>query len=211
MKRERYMHDRLTADRRKLRRTERVRREIVEGAARALAAFGPRATLREIARESGLAPASLYSYFDGKRDIVDRVMREVGKAMLEPLEACHYPEGLDPSQRLELLLVRELEFVAEHPWVLQLSFTRSAVSGELHNRLLDGLETFLEGEPYNALRASARVAARVLLGITLTMVMEWATTPGAPDVTGAARSIVRAFLHGMFPPSVAPGPGATEP
>lgn len=184
-----------SAQARVARRAERTRQEIIEGAARALAASGPRTTLREIASEAGLAPASLYSYFASKRDIMNQAAKKLRRALLDPLEAS-CPSGLDPGQCLELLVLRELEFLAAHRFVLRMIHALPDLSSELRTSFVGGLEAFLKREPRAELLAPTCIAARVLLGIALAMIADWPTADG-PDVAGTARSIVTAFQNGL--------------
>ncbi len=95
---------------RRARRAAHTREEILKAAARAFARRGLDATtMQEIAAEAGYTVASLYAYFDGKREILDGLIAFLAAGVMGPLEE-RAPEGLAFAQRLELVLRRQLEF-----------------------------------------------------------------------------------------------------
>jgi AcrR family transcriptional regulator len=95
---------------RQTRTTEHVRKGILEAAARAFGRKGLNATtMQDIAVEAGYTVPSLYIYFKGKQDIIDALSDElqelVDRTFTDPM-----PAGLTFSQKLELLIHRQLEF-----------------------------------------------------------------------------------------------------
>ena len=86
---------------------------MLHAAARALARHGLQATtMQEIAREAGYTVPSLYAYFNGKQEIIEALLQQMGKQLTmtftDPM-----PVGLTFPQKLELLLQRQLDFGQE--------------------------------------------------------------------------------------------------
>ncbi len=100
------------AERRK-QKHDRVREEICEAAARAFARSGyDGATMSQIAQEAGFAAPTLYSYFDGKKEIFEALTDKVR------VEFFHYfdepvPAGITLEQHLEIVLQRQLQWTDE--------------------------------------------------------------------------------------------------
>src|SRR5512134_3241369 len=94
---------------RRERRVEDTRIAILEAAAGAFAKKGlDRATMQDIARESGYTAASLYSYFPGKTAIVEGLLALLQRELRESFDL-PLPKGLAFAQSLELLVRRQLE------------------------------------------------------------------------------------------------------
>ena len=98
---------------RQARTAAHTREGMLHAAAQALARRGLEATtMREIAREAGYTVPSLYAYFDGKQDIIEALLQQMGdqltRTFTDPM-----PAGLTFPQKLELLLQRQLEFGQE--------------------------------------------------------------------------------------------------
>jgi AcrR family transcriptional regulator len=70
-------------------------------------------SIREIARRTGLGPASLYTYFAGK----DEIAAALTEGSFRELDEClaRVPEDLAPDARLMLLATAYLEFAGENP------------------------------------------------------------------------------------------------
>jgi AcrR family transcriptional regulator len=89
----------------------RTRLDILEAAARAFSRHGHRrVTMQDIAHEAGYTAASLYTYFRGKEEIADELVRMM-KAEFERTFAEPIPAGLTFDQKLQLVVVRQLELV----------------------------------------------------------------------------------------------------
>jgi AcrR family transcriptional regulator len=101
----------MATPKRQQRKIARVREDILEAAARAFSRHGHRrVTMQDIAREAGYTAASLYTYFRGKDEIADELIRmtkaEFVRTFAEPM-----PAGLTFDQKLQLVVVRQLELV----------------------------------------------------------------------------------------------------
>lgn len=99
---------------RRAREIARIRQDILEAAARALADRGfANATMQDIAREAGYTAASLYSYFSSKeeiiRELVTSILRERENIRLKEL-----PGDLSLRQKLEIYVRRQLDFARRH-------------------------------------------------------------------------------------------------
>ena len=98
----------------------RTRGAILDAAARAFArrGFGG-ITMEELAGEAGYSTASLYNYFPNKeavlRALIDRSLQQMMQAVEGPI-----PRGLDPGQRVELVLLRLLEAARSDLWLMAL-------------------------------------------------------------------------------------------
>ena len=91
---------------RRARATERTRRDILEAAARAFVRYGgERVTMQQIADEAGYAPAALYGYFAGKREILVGLVELIADELMSAFDVEDAP-GLSLAQQLELLLRR---------------------------------------------------------------------------------------------------------
>jgi AcrR family transcriptional regulator len=89
----------------------RTRLDILEAAARAFSRQGHRrVTMQDIAREAGYTAASLYTYFRGKEEIAEELVR-MTKAEFERTFVESIPTGLTFEQKLQLVVVRQLELV----------------------------------------------------------------------------------------------------
>lgn len=86
-------------------RRERLRAEatgqILEIALRQLTTEGPGAiSLRGIAREMGMTPRAIYSYFATRDDLVTALIGQMSSALADALEAARDAAPADPEQRL---------------------------------------------------------------------------------------------------------------
>ena len=86
---------------------------MLHAAAQALARHGLEATtMQEIAREAGYTVPSLYAYFNGKQEIIEALLQQIGEQLTRTFTD-PMPPGLAFPEKLELLLERQLEFGQE--------------------------------------------------------------------------------------------------
>ncbi len=86
---------------------------MLHAAAQAFARHGLEATtMREIAGEAGYTVPSLYAYFNGKQEIIEALLQQIGEQLTRTFTD-PMPSGLAFPQKLELLLQRQLEFGQE--------------------------------------------------------------------------------------------------
>jgi AcrR family transcriptional regulator len=98
-------------DRRHIRH-EATRREILDVAWEMVRADGVAAlSLRALAREVGMEPQSLYTYFTSKHDVYDAMFADANRELLERLDRQDWPE--EPRAMLRLGARVFVEFSAE--------------------------------------------------------------------------------------------------
>jgi AcrR family transcriptional regulator len=110
----------------------RIREDIVEAAARAFSRHGHRrVTMQDIAREAGYTAASLYTYFRGKEEIAEELVRmtkaEFIRTFAEPM-----PAGLTFDQKLQLVVVRQLELIDRRRPLFSILFNVAGDAGSCH-------------------------------------------------------------------------------
>lgn len=99
----------MTISPRRAREIARTRQDILEAAARAFAQNDFKAvTMQEIAKEAGYTAASLYSYFSSKEEIIQG-LRDLVLSELEAVFDVPVPPGMSLREKLELLLLHQLE------------------------------------------------------------------------------------------------------
>jgi AcrR family transcriptional regulator len=105
------------AGRRRLERAERERL-IVEGAIRFFAEHGFEGRTRDLARELGITQPLLYRYFPSKRDLAERVYREVFLRRWNPAwEALLVDRSLPLRERLSRLYRGYAAAIFQYEWV----------------------------------------------------------------------------------------------
>src|ERR1700754_5048275 len=86
-------------------------REVLEAAARVFYERGySDASVQDVADELGILKGSLYHYIDTKEDLLFRLLQETHDEIYEILEQVSAMEGLDPLQRLEIYIRRQVEY-----------------------------------------------------------------------------------------------------
>jgi AcrR family transcriptional regulator len=116
---------------RKEREVERTRRDILEAAARSFARKGFHATTMEhIAVESGYAASSLYTYFKGKDDIYQSLLRVIADEFATTFAEPVLPE-LDFRARFEWLLRRQFSLAEERrEFLVMFAASQSTLPGQ---------------------------------------------------------------------------------
>jgi AcrR family transcriptional regulator len=86
-------------------------REVLDAAARVFYERGySDASVQDVADELGILKGSLYHYIDTKEDLLYRLLQETHDEIYEILEQVSALEGLDPLQRLEIYVRRQVEY-----------------------------------------------------------------------------------------------------
>ena len=80
-------------------------------------------TMREIAKELGMKPASLYNYFDGLMDLYDALFQQGMILFNEHLQA-HIQEASTWQEQVRRAMEAYLTFAIQHPELYQLCFER---------------------------------------------------------------------------------------
>jgi AcrR family transcriptional regulator len=179
------MATRATADAPPRTRRERLRQELVsdviDTARRHLAEGGPAAvSWRGIAREVGLNPASLYTYFDSLDDLFTAVILDsFGRLARAVNEASDAAAQLDPLDRLMACAHAYRSWALEHPAEFNLVFTDRipgyeappggptvAIQDEIFGPFVAALDA-LDGAPDAARDVRAGADDRVALWATM--------------------------------------------
>ena len=105
---------------------ERLRAEALEAGARLLGELGTveGLSLRAVAREVGVAPASLYGQFADKSALVDALFDGITDRLLRVLrEAAATVDGADPTTRIRAQLLAFCEFSLANPGLYRVMFS----------------------------------------------------------------------------------------
>ena len=116
---------------RKERELERNRRDILEAAARSFARKGFHATTMEhIALESGYAASSLYTYFKGKDDIYQSLLKVIAEEFAATFSEPVLPE-LDFRARFEWLMRRQFALAEQRrEFLVMFAASQSTLPGQ---------------------------------------------------------------------------------
>lgn len=185
------------------------RDRIVDAAARAFAQSGYKAaTMRAIAEEVGCRASSLYTYFSSKDEIlaalVEKLMSDVFHNFDEPM-----PAGLSFTQRLELLLLRQMKLVEERrdAYLFLMSMRQSGegmpaevttspdASEAYIERLTDWLLT--NTEPADLGGRPARSVAYLLYGAQFGLFRMWLRDGPEVRLTCSVRCMMELFIGGL--------------
>ncbi len=156
-----------------------------------------RATVRDIAREAGVAQGLLYNYFRNKDDLLRAVFLEGTRDVAEAFAA----EGTDgtPQERLERMIRRSFEIVRERRDFWQLSYMlrhqpRTAeVLGEELPTWTAGVRAHLERLLAEIGHRDAPALARVLFGAIDGVAQHYVMDPDGYPLEATAECLVRHF------------------
>jgi AcrR family transcriptional regulator len=174
------------------------------------------ATIRDIARATGVSLAGLYYYFKSKEDLLFLVLdHSLGRLLSHQRQAL---EGVtDPRECFHLLVRNHLEFFEGNEWEMKvLARETASVTGDMRKRIA-GRELEYAGIVYRILKELApeenapdlRVATFSLFGM-----LNWVYTWYQPDhhlpVARLAEEIGRIFLSGYASGILVDAPGPTD-
>lgn len=170
----------------------------MDAAARVFAERGyHEATMAMIARSAGFTAASLYTYFQSKDEIFEALLQDIRRGILATFDE-PTPSGLSFPQRLELLLQRQIAYLAARRDAFRVAFDVHARQEKWdgHREFLDRLGRFLAAHADAALRYPAADAAVILFGLANALVAPWFRAGGPPDPAREAARLVDVFLNG---------------
>lgn len=174
-----------------------------------------RASIRDLARATGMSLAGHYYYFQSKEEALFRICDHVLRLILETFEGRAKAID-DPLERLRLLVLTHLEISLAHMRQIKvLSHEAESLQGEYLARIrqtkkhyYDSLVSILReirGEPRGNGR-ELRLAAMTLFGS-----INWIYTWYRPEVDGDAKQLtdfmLEIFLRGFLPSDARPLPG----
>jgi AcrR family transcriptional regulator len=158
-----------------------------------------RATVRDIAREAGVAQGLLYNYFRSKDELLRAVFREGARDVAEAFGAAA-AEGT-PEERLERVIRRSLEIVRERREFWQLSYMVRHQPGtvELLGEELTAWTVAVREQLTTLLRAighrDAPALARVLFGAIDGIAQHYVLDPENYPLQATAACLVRHFCQ----------------
>jgi AcrR family transcriptional regulator len=181
--------------------------EILRQAAAVFCARGyHQASVRDIARATGVSLAGLYYYFSSKEHLLYLIQRHAFKTMLESARATLEPLN-DPEERLRTFIHLHLQFFLEHPnemkvltheeeW-LEAERRREvhALKRAYYKLCFSQVEALKEARKPKGL--NTRLAALSLFGM-MNWIYTWYKPGRDPDAPGCARQMSEIFLHGLY-------------
>jgi AcrR family transcriptional regulator len=167
----------------------RNRQRILEAARAAFAATGPETSMAEVARRSGVGPATLYRNFATRHELLEALLVD---EVDEVCAAAATVEGASPEERLTTWLRRFFLYVTtKRPVVLGLLEHTGTADPVFQTRA----RMLAAGQPLLAAAQEAdQIAADLTLDQVLDLVMAIAKIPGTPEYR---RPILDAALAGL--------------
>jgi AcrR family transcriptional regulator len=199
----------------------RTRVDILEAAARAFSRQGHRqVTMQDIAREAGYTAASLYTYFRGKKEITEELLRMM-KAEFVRTFAEQIPAGLTFDQKLQLVVVRQLELVDQRRPLFSSMFDvqAGAPGGEcrgnsFHKGFEDRIQVLADWLRQNATPEDIGghdpdLVARFFIGFGFGLFHRWMTAAPKERLVDMAPVVLDFFFNGVRGGSQASRKGST--
>lgn len=168
------------------------------------------ATVRDVAREAGVAQGLLYNYYDGKQGLLAAVFRRSMADVHASFAAAE--AGATPAERLARLVRAAFAIVREHLPFWQLVYgvrqqpeVVAALGPELH-AWTEGVRATLESHLREAGRPEPAVEARLLFAAIDGVAQHFALDPAGYPLDAVADRLVA--LVGGQTPHDGPGHGA---
>ncbi|HEY6291851.1 MAG TPA: TetR/AcrR family transcriptional regulator [Terriglobia bacterium] len=169
------------------------------------------ASIRDIARLTGVSLAGLYYYFSSKEELLYLIQRHTFETILTTAKAAI--EGIeDPEQRLRVLIGFHVQFFLHHPNEMKvliheeewLGKGRSqevrAIKRAYYQLVLDQVEALRGAQRLE--RPDSRLAVLSLFGM-MNWIYTWYNPKIDPDAPGCAEVMAAIFLRGILGESVA--------
>src|SRR5258708_2400414 len=198
----------ITRRARQARSAAHTRDGMLHAAAQAFARHGLEATtMREIAGEAGYTVPSLYAYFNGKQEIIEALLHQMGEQLTRTFTD-PMPGGLTFPQKLELLLQRQLEFGQEWREAFKVIFAakvkkdHGGIPGQpsFADPYLESLSCWLKqaSRPEDLGGYEADELACMLQGILHATFHRWLRTRQPRRLADRAPSIADLLLYGVL-------------
>jgi AcrR family transcriptional regulator len=181
--------------------------EILRQAAAVFCARGyHQASVRDIARATGVSLAGLYYYFSSKEHLLYLIQRHAFKIMLESARVALQPLT-DPEQRLRTFIQLHLQFFLEHPNEMKVltheeEWLEAERGREVHalkrayyRLCFSQVEALKEARKLKGL--NTRLAALSLFGM-MNWIYTWYKPGHDPDARECARQMSEIFLRGLY-------------
>jgi TetR/AcrR family transcriptional repressor of nem operon len=187
--------------------TEFRTREILAAARRLMQSRGVEAvTMEEIAATAGVAKGTVYLYFQGKEDLIQALMSQVGENLIQDLETLLAKPG-STGEKLNVLVIGLLKFVEAERFLFPF-YVRDVIRGAVSERqglgshprevearfmaLLDRF--FAEGiQAREFIPADPRLLSYLLRGL-VRAVGYYQMTQSQADAVGEALPVVKTLL-----------------
>ncbi|HEX8693324.1 MAG TPA: TetR/AcrR family transcriptional regulator [Longimicrobium sp.] len=165
------------------------------------------ASIRDIARATGVSLSGLYYYFDSKEELLFLIQDHAFGTVLASLE--RQLEGVEePHRRLRVLMENHLRyFMGARAEMKVLSHESESLTGEYRRqvnakkRRLSDIAADILGELRPAGDVDARVATFSLFGM-MNWLYNWHRPESDPPVEKLVDDMYRIFLHGYLPDGV---------
>jgi AcrR family transcriptional regulator len=209
------MSDRSTSHQRLI---EERRNQILDAAALLFARKGYKgATIREIAREAGVAEGTIYNYFDSKHDLLISLPQRISWPMVSSFVRSARSQGpdtmADDEEQMVQLLQASMTSIQQHTDAVKVLLAYIPfMEEEIQSQFLEQTTLFftrifdLEGFLQSRIEAGTfrsldtAIAARAFVGMVLIFVLSQEILPGRKAVPMSyekiAREVVQLFLYG---------------
>jgi AcrR family transcriptional regulator len=197
---------------------EERRNQILDAAARLFARKGYKgATIREIAREAGVAEGTIYNYFDSKHDLLISLPQRISWPMVSSFVRSARRQGpdtvADDEEQMVQLLQASMSSIQQHTDAVKVLLAYIPFMGEeIQAQFLEETTRFFtrifdfEGVLQKRIGAGAfrplntAIAARAFVGMVLVFVLSQEILPGRKVIPMSheeiSREIVQLFLYG---------------
>jgi AcrR family transcriptional regulator len=175
------------------------------------------ASIRDIARASGVSLSGLYYYFDSKEEVLFLIQDRAFETLLTRLEE-KLADVADPTDRLHVLIENQLNyFIANMAEMKVLSHEAESLSGDYLKQVTSkkkrvteiGTSILRELRPDSTL--NERVATFALFGM-MNWLYNWYKIDRDVDASTLVEQMTSIFLHGFLgagePAGSSQGPGA---
>jgi AcrR family transcriptional regulator len=197
---------------------EERRNQILDAAARLFARKGYKgATIREIAREAGVAEGSIYNYFDSKHDLLISLPQRISWPVVSSFVKSAHRQGpdtvADDEDQMVQLLRASMSSMQQHTDAIKVLLAYMPfMDEEIQAQFLEQTTRFftrifdLEGFLQSRIEAGTfrsldtAIAARAFVGMVLVFVLSQEILPGQKVIPMSyeeiSREIVQLFLYG---------------
>jgi len=212
-------HDKASGEGWRDRLTEERRRHILEAAARVFARKGfAQATMKEIAAEAGIAPGTIYLYFENKADLLihlpSLISEETLVEAMAEMEQLQNPSSLTELEAILTRLIRNgIRRLIQNIEIFRVLVSSiPAMDEETREAYLRRTPLYFVGILEQIFRtlvekgvlreANLAVVARAFIGMILFFVLSQEILPGQRvtplDYDDVAREITHLFLYGVL-------------
>ena len=164
------------------------------------------ASMRDIARTTGVSLAGLYYYFPSKEHLLYLIQRHAFETLIETAHAA-LKSLPDPEQRLRAFIRLHLEYFLAHSNEMKvLTHEEASLEQKLHRQVHALKKAYYQlcFEQVEALKEACklrglitRVAVLALFGM-MNWIYTWYNPKVDPDPPGLAEQITNIFLYGAF-------------